>query len=155
KMKTLCTILVLIMLDCTSITASAATMTLTPVISQVFDGSTGTPKGLPSSAAAGDLIEIDVHATMNGAISAQDLWVAIFNVQNNSPGVWAPFDLGSGKWMTPAVAFANLNPFGGGPYASFQSPQPSPQSHAQYDSNGASLGGLANHWQNGNGDLGA
>jgi len=135
--------------------SSAATIVLTATQSQVFDGATFAPLGNPANVQAGQFVEIDVSMTLNGAAADQDFWTAIFNV-NVSPKAgsqstgFTPVDLGAGFWNAPGTAAQN------GLYV-WRTPNPPPAtaSYATYDNNGATPGGVVNHWQNGNADVGS
>ena len=80
-------------------------------------------------------MQFEVRLTFTGAAADEDFWTAAFNV-NLGPGL-----SNSSGWMDPGTAQAN------GYY-------PASPSLMQYDSNGATPGGVQLHWQNGNGDFG-
>lgn len=74
---------------------------------------------------AANVHQFDVRFGLNGQDLTEDFWTVAFNL-HLGPGLTA-LDFGGGKW----------NPSSG-----------------SFDSNGALAGGVQNHWQAGNGDLG-
>ncbi len=118
--------------------AQAASIAIVPSYVQSFDSALAPLGALPNNGAAtpvGGYLQIEFRMTLAGAAADEDFWTAIFNV-TPGPG------LGNASgWMDPATAQGN------GYYAVAPS-------LAQFDSNGAALGGVQSHWQFGNADFG-
>ncbi len=91
------------------------------------DGGAATP--------VGGYLQIEFRMSLEAVAPGEDFWTAIFNVELG-PGL----ENNSG-WLDPATAQAN------GYY-------PVAPSLAQFDSNGATAGGVQFHWQFGNADFG-
>ncbi|HEY1600965.1 MAG TPA: hypothetical protein VGG64_15285 [Pirellulales bacterium] len=122
----------------TPVTARASLVSLTPVYVQSFDSSLTSLGTLANNGASTPLdgyLQFEVRLTFTDAAPDEDFWTAAFNI-NLGPGL-----TNSSGWMDPGTAQAN------GYY-------PSAPSLAEYDSNGATAGGIEMHWQNGNGDFG-
>lgn len=118
--------------------ARAATITITPVYVQSFSEGLIPLGALPDGGAAtpvGGLLHYEFRLSVENLGPSEDFWTAIFNV-NLGAGLEA-----ATSWMDPGTAQANelyaLSP-----------------SLNTYDSNGAALGGVKQHWQFGNGDFG-
>jgi hypothetical protein len=121
-----------------SATATAATINITPVYVQSFAEGLVPLGALPNDGAAtpvGGMLHYEFRLSVDELMAGEDFWTAIFDV-NLGPGLEAVT-----TWMDPGTAQAN----------EFYALSPS---LATYDSNGAALGGVQQHWQYGNGDFG-
>ncbi len=118
--------------------AGAASISIAPRYVQSYDSSL-TPLGaLANDGAAtpvGSLLHYEFRMTVDDLEADEDFWIAIFNVEIG-PGLEVVVG-----WMDPGTAQAN----------GLYDPLPS---LANYDSNGAGIGGIQSHWQFGNADFG-
>jgi len=154
--KILTTSLALAALLAAASVASAANLQLSSNLAQNFDSTLATKGSGAAGIQPGTYELVDIRASLSNLAAGENFWTALFNVtvvpKNGAPanGLTAT-DLGTGMWLSPAAASSN----GLYDWRTPASPAPALQSYAQYDSNGASLGGTVAHWQNGNADLGS
>jgi hypothetical protein len=119
-------------------TANAASIVIEPVYVQSLDAGFMPLGKLENDGAATPvdaLLHYEFRLRVDDLAADEDFWIAIFNIELG-PGLQAV-----GGWMDPGTAQAN------GLYEQLPS-------LANYDSNGAALGGIQAHWQFGNADFG-
>lgn len=130
----------LVFIACCLVTGQSqgAMLTIRPEYVQSFDSSLAPLGVLPDNGAGtpvGGYLQFAFRIELDGAAANEDFWIAAFNV-----GLGPGLQNFSG-WLDPGLAQAN------GYY-------PAGLALAQYDSNGATAGGINSHWDYSNADFG-